>query len=140
MILEFFMPMVPPTVTAQDQDIHVVRSAKSKSGHRPVFVDSPELKAATSKIEAHLAGHVPAVPLKAPIRLVTKWCWPCEGTSHADGEWYTDKPDTHNVVKMPVDVMERLGFFANDKHIASEVIEKFWAHVPGIYVRLEEIS
>lgn len=131
--LEFFMPMIPPTVTAQEAKLHVVKG-------RPFKYDPPELVAARMKLMAHLAGHLPTEPFgKGPLRLVTKWCWPCEGTKHVDGEYYTNKPDTHNVVKMPVDVMQELGFFVNDAHIASETIEKFWAKVPGIYVFIEEL-
>ena len=140
MMLEFFLPLIPPKITAQEHKTQIVKSSKSKSGYKPVFFDPPELKAATAKITAHLAKYAPDVPFRAPVRLVTKWCWPCEGTEHADGDYYTDKPDTHNVVKMPVDVMARLGFFENDCHIASETIEKFWACVPGIWIHLEELT
>ena len=38
------------------------------------------------------------------------------------------------------DIMERLGFYVNDSRVASELIEKFWADIPGIYIRLEELE
>ena len=139
-VVEFFLPMVPPKVTSQEHQTQIVKSDKSKSGYKPAFFDPPELKVAKAKIRAHLAAHIPDVPFRAPVRLVTKWCWPIEGTDHTDGEYYIDKPDTHNVVKMPVDVMAKLGFFANDAHIASETIEKFWARVPGIWIHIEELE
>ena len=35
MIIEFFMPMIPPTVTAQEKDVTVVNG-------KPVFYDPPD--------------------------------------------------------------------------------------------------
>lgn len=130
--VEFFMPMVPPTVTAQEHAIAVVAG-------KPKVYDTPEIKAAKAKLAAHLGPHVPNERLTGPLQLVNKWCWPTEGTSHANGEWKTTRPDTDNVVKMLKDVMAKAGFFANDSQVASEVTEKFWADVPGIYVRVEEL-
>lgn len=131
MRLEFFMPMVPPRTTAQ------MHQVSCRSG-KPVFFDPPVLKAARSKLEAHLSQHVPYCAFIGPVRLVTKWCWPC-GTTHADGAYRATKPDTDNLTKMLKDAMEKLGFFANDAQVASEITEKFWATVPGIYVCVEEL-
>jgi Holliday junction resolvase RusA-like endonuclease len=133
MRVEFFMPMVPPKVTHQEKKV-AVRNGK------PEFYEPSELKAARIKLTAHLSRHVPEAPLVGPLQLVTKWCWPVEGTDHVDGEWYCERPDTHNAVKLPVDIMETLGFFGNDKRICFEVIQKFWAKVPGIYVCVEELT
>jgi Holliday junction resolvase RusA-like endonuclease len=35
--------------------------------------------------------------------------------------------------------MTELGFWKDDAQVASEVIEKFWAEIPGIWIRLEEL-
>ena len=35
--------------------------------------------------------------------------------------------------------LEDLGFYKNDAQIASSIEEKFWAKIPGIYIRIEEI-
>jgi Holliday junction resolvase RusA-like endonuclease len=133
MTIEFFMPMVPPTVTAQQREIRVVKG-------KPVVYDTAEISAARAKLEGHLAPHAPAAPLDGPVRLIAKWCWPCEGTPHGDGEWRSTKPDVDNITKMLNDAMEKLGFFTNDSRVASGVTEKFWAAVPGIYVRIEELA
>jgi Holliday junction resolvase RusA-like endonuclease len=37
------------------------------------------------------------------------------------------------------DVMTALGFWKDDAQVASEIIEKFWADIPGIYVVIEEL-
>lgn len=132
MNVSFFLPMKPPTVTHQEKQVHVVNG-------KPVFYEPPELKAARAKLMAHLAGHVPAHKYKGPIRLVVKWCFPVLG-KHKDGEYKTTKPDTDNLQKLLKDVMTDLGFWKNDALVASEIIEKFWAEIPGIYIVISELG
>jgi Holliday junction resolvase RusA-like endonuclease len=67
-----------------------------------------------------------------------KWLFPITG-KHKDGEYKITKPDTHNLNKMLFDVMEKLGYWKNDAIVASEIIEKFYAAHPGIYVAIEEV-
>ena len=55
MRIEFFMPMKPPTVTHQEKKWRVVKG-------KPVPYEPPEVRAARSKLTAHLAGHRPVVP------------------------------------------------------------------------------
>ncbi|MFR3946764.1 MAG: RusA family crossover junction endodeoxyribonuclease [Ruminococcus sp.] len=52
---EFFMAMVPPTVTHQEKQVGV-------AGGKPVFYEPPELKAARQKLVAYLGQHVPDEP------------------------------------------------------------------------------
>ena len=126
-MIEFFVAMKPPTITAQAH-----RVSKDK------FYDSPELKAAKMKIRDAIAPHRPDVPMDGALRLVVKWCFPVTG-KHYDGEYKYTKPDTDNLNKALKDIMEELGFYVNDSRIASEIIEKFWAKIPGIYVRIEKL-
>lgn len=128
----FFLPMVPPTVTHQEQKIHIVKE-------KPVFYEPAELKAAREKLEAHLAKHKPDAPVSGPIRLMVKWCFPMKG-KHQNGEWKISKPDTDNLQKMLKDCMTRLGFWKDDAQVCSEIIEKFWAKVPGIAISIEELE
>lgn len=125
---EFFMPMIPPTVTAQEHKV-TVRNGK------PVFYDPPELKAARSKIEAHLIRHRPEISIEGGIRLTVKWLFP--RGRHRDGAYRITKPDTDNLQKLLKDCMTRCGFWKDDAQVCSEIVEKFWAQVPGIYVRIE---
>ena len=126
-MIEFFVAMKPPTITAQAH-----RVSKGK------FYDSPELKAAKMKIRDAIAPHRPDAPMDGALRLVVKWCFPVTG-GHYDGEYKYTKPDTDNLNKALKDIMEELGFYVNDSRIASEIIEKFWAKIPGIYVRIEKL-
>lgn len=131
-LIEFFMPMIPPTVTAQEHKVTVVKG-------KPIMYDTSEIKDAKEKLMAHLSKHKPLVPLQdTAIRLTVKWLFP-KGEKHSDGEYRITKPDTDNLQKMLKDCMTKTGFWKDDTLVASEIIEKFWADNPGIYVRIEEI-
>ena len=56
-----------------------------------------------------------------------------------DGEYKATKPDTDNLIKMLKDEMTKAGFWKDDALVASEIVEKFWAETPGIYVEVEEL-
>ena len=128
---EFFMAMIPPTVTAQEHKV-TIRNGK------PVFYDPPKVKNAREKLTANLARHRPQKTYSCGVRLITKWLFLNDG-KHKDGEYKTDKPDTDNLQKMFKDCMTKLGFWKDDQLVASEICEKFWADTPGIYVRVEEL-
>ena len=132
MRFEFFMAMLPPTITQQEKSI-TIRNGK------PVVYEPAELKQAREKLRAHLAKHVPQKSFTGPVWLGVKWCFPIRGR-HRDGEYKATKPDTDNLEKMLKDVMEDLGVFKNDAQVASEHVEKFWAKVPGIYIVMETLE
>lgn len=127
---EFFMAMVPPTVTHQEKKVHVVNG-------KPVFYEPQELKSARQKLTAYLGQHVPEEPYHHGIRLITRWCFPKE--QHGDGEYKTSRPDTDNLQKLLKDCMTLVGFWDDDALVASELVEKFWAELPGIYIRIEKL-
>ena len=131
MMIDFFMAMEPPTCTHQEKQVHVVKG-------KPVFYEPAELKVARAKLRAHMSRHVPEEPAQGALRLTTWWCFPLQG-GHRDGEYKTSKPDTDNLVKMIKDVMTDLGFWKDDAQVASEVLCKYWAKQPGIYVRVESL-
>lgn len=130
MNIEFFLPMIPPTATAQEHKI-------TKTGH---FYDPPELKAAKAKFRDSLAPHAPPKPLNGALRLITKWLFPFTGEHTTEGEWKITDPDTDNLIKAFKDEMAKLHFFKNDSHVASEITEKFYSGNPGIYVCLYELE
>jgi len=132
MRVEFFLPMVPPTATHQEKKWRVVKG-------RPVSYEPPEVRAAREKLTAHLAGHRPERPLEGPLRLLVKWCFPRCG-KHRDGEWRGTRPDTDNLQKLLKDCMTTVGFWKDDAQVASEICEKFWADVPGLYICAVELA
>lgn len=126
------MPMIPPTVTHQEKRVGV-RNGK------PYFYEDERLKDAREKLTAKLYAHIPKAPLTGPVRLITKWGFPlC--ADHKNGEYKITKPDTDNLQKLLKDVMTTLHFWVDDAQVCSEVIEKFWTDVPGIWLRIEKIT
>lgn len=128
---EFFMAMVPPTVTHQEKKVMVAKG-------KPVFYEPVELLQARSKLTAHLGKHVPEQKYAGGVMLVVKWCFP--RGRHRDGEYRITKPDTDNLQKLLKDCMTTVGFWEDDALVASEIVEKFWAEVPGIYIRITDLE
>lgn len=128
---EFFMAMNPPTVTHQEKQVHVVNG-------KPVFYERPELKAARQKLEAYLAKHKPPRKMTGGVELVVQWCFPAG--RHSDGEYRTSKPDTDNLQKLLKDCMTKVGYWKDDAQVCREVVEKFWADIPGIYICIKELG
>ena len=127
---EFFVAIIPPTVTHQEKKVSVIKG-------KPVFYEPPNLKDARLKLMSHLARFVPSKKYIGGVRLIVKWCFPRK--SHRDGEYKITKPDTDNLQKLLKDVMTKLGYWVDDNLVASEIVEKFWAEKPGIYIRIEDL-
>lgn len=130
-VTNFFMPMIPPTVTAQEHKIAVIKG-------KPVMYDTSEIKDAKDKLISHLMEHKPKVQYEGGVRLTVKWLFP-KG-KHRNGEYRITKPDTDNLQKLLKDCMTKCGYWRDDALVCSEIIEKFWADIPGIYVCIEEVS
>ena len=128
---DFFMAMIPPTVTYQEKQVRVVNG-------KPVFYEPGRLKAARAKLEANLAHHVPDQKYAGPVELVSTWCFP-KG-KHKDGEPMTEKPDTDNLVKLLKDCMTKVGFWKDDAQVVRDITEKFWASIPGIYIKVRRLD
>ena len=131
MVTEFFMAMIPPTVTHQEKKIHVVNG-------KPVTYEPEELKATRRKLCSHLAIFKPEEKYVGAVELLTKWCFPAKG-KHKNGEYRTSKPDTDNLQKLLKDCMTEVGFWKDDALVCREITEKFWSDVPGIYIRIKEL-
>lgn len=128
---EFFLPIIPPTVTHQEKKVSI------KNG-KPIFYEPPELVQAREKLSAYLAKYIPVEKYTSGVRLITKWCFP--RGKHRDGEYRITRPDTDNLQKLLKDVMTNLGFWVDDALVASEIVEKFWAEIPGIYICIEKLE
>lgn len=129
---EFFMPMAKvPTCTHQQKQVRIIKG-------KPIFYEPEDLKAARTKLMAHLGKHVPDIKYTGPVRLTTKWLFP-KG-KHPEGAWKATKPDTDNLQKLLKDCMTDVGFWTDDALVASEITEKFWAKLPGIYIKIEELE
>lgn len=125
---EFFMPMIPPTTTAQMHRID----------RRGQIYDSPELADARQKLTAYLSKHVPEQPYTCGVRLTVKWLFP-KGR-HKSGEYKTTRPDTDNLQKLLKDCMTKCRYWKDDALVCSEIVEKFHASTTGIYIRIEAVE
>lgn len=131
-MIEFFIPMKKiPTVTHQQKKVRVIHG-------KPQFYEPDQLMETRAMFMELLAPYAPNEPMDGPLRLTTKWLFPkIKGTTN--GQYKHTKPDTENLLKLPKDCMQELGFFVNDSRVASEITEKFWSDTVGIYVRLENL-
>ena len=130
--MHFFLKMIPPTKTYQEH-----RIGKTKTGKVYIYEDR-DLKEIRTRYRDALLPFVPDEPMKGPLRLVVKWLFP-KG-KHEDGEYKDTKPDTDNLNKMLKDELTKAGFWKDDAQVASEIIEKFWAEITGIYIEIEELG
>lgn len=129
---EFFMAMIPPTSTHQQQG-HTV----DKHGNHRIY--KRRNGEAEAKLTAYLTKYIPERPYTGAIRVVATWCYPLKG-KHYDGEPYINKPDVDNICKSLYDIMSKLKYWNDDKQIYSSTTEQFWAKIPGIYIKIEEFK
>lgn len=130
--MKIFLLMNPPTVTAQESKITVVKN-------KPVIYKTEKIKKAKKEIIKHLRPFVPDVPLEGPIELKVVWHFP-KGKSHKANEWRTTRPDTDNLEKLLKDCMTELGFWNDDAQVVRETAEKVWSKEPtGISIEINEL-
>lgn len=128
--MQFFMPMIPPSKTHQEKRVAVIKG-------KPVFYEPQELKTVRNKLMAHLAPFAPGDKMTGPVRLVVKWLFPVTG-DHKNGEYKATRPDTDNLQKMLKDCMTDCGFWKDDAQVVSEIVEKFYADISGIWISVTE--
>ena len=75
--MNFFIAINPPTVTAQEHKVRIVKG-------KPLFYDTPEIKAAKGLLMGHLAQYKPAVEMSGALSLRTLWLFP--RGRHKNGE------------------------------------------------------
>ena len=126
MRIQFFEPMIPPTVTHQEKKF-TARHGKL------VAYEPPELKDARAKLMAYIGKHRPEKPLEGPVLLDVLWLFPITG-NHQDGEAKITKPDTDNLQKLLKDVMTDLGFWKDDAQVYDERVIKRYADESGIAI------
>lgn len=133
-LTEFFLPMVPPQTTHQQKKVRVIKNKNGK--HVPNFYEPEDLQVARSKLMAHLGKHIPDKPYNSAVRLLVKWCFPVVG-KHKNGEYKQTKADLDNLQKLLNDCMTDLNYWVDDALVASLIAEKFYADMPGIYIKIE---
>lgn len=132
MTKHFFIPLKKiPTVTHQQKRIDTRKG-------KPIIYEPDRLKDARELFEAYLSKHAPDEPITGGVRLIVKWLFPITG-KHVSGEYKLTRPDTDNLQKLFKDCMTKVGFWKDDAIVCSEVVEKFYNSVVGIWVYIETV-
>ena len=127
--MKIFLLMEPPTVTAQETKVALVRN-------RPVFYKPEKVKEAKRELIKYLRPFKPDVPYDGPIEIHVIWRFP-RGKRHKHLEWRITKPDTDNLEKLLKDCMTEVGFWKDDALVVRETAEKMWTDEPtGISIEI----
>ena len=137
-IIQFFLPIRIPTVTAQERRVIPGKVGKNGKVSRPLFIDTPELANARGKYLAHLSQHKPEKKLDGPLALRIVWCFKAT-KNHYHGAWKASKPDTDNLIKLFKDCMTKVGFWIDDAQVAWELQEKRYSDIEGIFVQINQL-
>ena len=130
--MRIFLLIDPPTVTAQETQVAVVRN-------KPVFYKPEKLKEAKKEIIKHLMPFKPVKPYEGAIELHVVWLFP-KGKRHKHNEWRITKPDTDNLEKLLKDCMTQVGFWKDDAQVVKEVVENRWSDEPtGISIFIDTL-
>lgn len=130
----FFLPMVPPTATAQQKKTTVTKYGKH------VRYDTDGLMLTREKLESGLMSVLPKPTISGPVHLTVIWLYPA-GDRHHHGDWKVTKPDTDNLIKLLKDYMTQYQFWKDDAQVVWETNQKCWTEdVPGIFVSVEELE
>ena len=142
MIVEFDVPwIVEPKQGDRSRIVDMSNGRRFVRHYQPVKV-----KRNSFTLGLLMNEHRPPTPMEGPLRLDVQFRYPWRaGTSKkvrtAGRPVPKDKkPDLDNCLKQLLDTMQSGGFFRNDSQIADLHASKVWCDVPGLYVRLEEIS
>lgn len=128
-----FLLMNPPTVTAQESKVAIVRN-------KPIIYKPEKIKQAKKEIIKHLMPFKPKEPMQGPIELKVVWLFP-RGKRHKHFEWRTTRPDTDNLEKLLKDCMTEVGFWKDDALVVSETVYKIWSDEPtGISIELKALE
>lgn len=131
-VIQFFVPMKRlPTVTHQEKKVSVVHG-------KPIVYEPKELQNTRQFFMDNL-GQFDGQKISGKVQLTIKYCYPLKG-KHFDGEYKDTKPDLDNVTKLIQDCLTKLNFWEDDRFVVSLHAEKFWAKLPGIFIRIEEVG
>lgn len=131
--MKMFLLMNPPTVTAQESKVAIVRN-------KPIIYKPEKIKQAKKEIIKYLMPFKPKEPMQGPIELKVVWLFP-RGRKHKHFEWRTTRPDTDNLEKLLKDCMTEVGFWKDDALVVSETVYKIWSDEPtGISIELKALE
>lgn len=135
---------IPFTVMAKQNRIPVPRRTKAGIPYT-AQVTPTKLKENSDNLAALMAPHKPEVPLDGPLRAFYEfrygWLGKHSAKVRAMGKIPKDtRPDSGNLIKNLEDVLERMGFIADDARICDTRILRVYCDSPGVHVRIEALN
>lgn len=114
-----YLPMDPPTRTAQQKGIRIVR------GHAQ-FYEKKEVSEAKAILKDQLLPYVPDEPYKGPLMVGVVFAFSTTVRRKIRDEFRTTRPDIDNLFKGLADCLTELGFWEDDSLICELNLRKIW--------------
>lgn len=122
------------------------RIATSSGGRQFVHHYQPaDVQEEATALAALLVPHRPEIPMSGPLALSLSFTFPwrkCDSAKRRRTGPHPCfvKPDFDNLCKQVCDVLQRMGFYANDSQLADVRIRKWWGDSPSLAMTLEQIQ
>ncbi len=141
MQIEFSIPFTVGAKQGDRSRVVMPRTGKPFVAHHP----DPKTKRNAQALEALCLPYVPAKPLEGPLQLEMFVNYPwrkSESKKRRASAWQPKdtKPDADNIAKQVCDVLEGMGFFANDAQISDLRVSKGWAARAELEVTITELT
>lgn len=138
MVIEFFIPCIPPKATGSQKRIITVRG-------RPIVTKTKDAKDAESTLDGLLMAHQPHSPVVGPLSVTVSLTWPWRKGEPKKrlllgSVPHTSKPDVDNYLKSLFDCLTRLRFWNDDAEIAELFVRKSWGDRPGIGIAIRSLG
>jgi Holliday junction resolvase RusA-like endonuclease len=133
------LDIVPPTATAQQKGVFV------RNG-RAHFFTKAKVKQAENLLATLLKPYAPAEPLRGPVHLQARWCFPYRKsepkrvTAAGLEIPHTVRPDLDNLEKGLLDVLTALRFWGDDNQVYTKSTAKVWGAKPYLRLAMREID
>lgn len=129
LIKAIYLPINPPTATAQMKGVRVVH------GH-PHFFEKKEVSEAKAILKDQLLKFVPDEPIKGAVRIDVTFAFGTKDKKKVRGEFRTTRPDLDNLFKGLADCLTDLGFWEDDSQIVSLMLRKLWVPVEDAHLSI----
>lgn len=114
-----YLPIDPPTKTAQQKGLRVVR------GHAQ-FYEKKEVSEAKALLKDQLLQYVPDEPYHGALMVGVTWAFGTKEKRKIREEYRTTRPDLDNLFKGLADCLTDLGFWDDDSLITEVCLRKIW--------------
>lgn len=129
LIKAIYLPIDPPTRTAQQKGLRVVHG-------RAQFYEKKEVSQAKALLKDQLLKFVPDHPIEGAVRLDVTFAFGTKDKKKQRQEFRTTRPDIDNLFKGLADCMTNLGFWNDDSQIVSLSLRKLWVPVEDAHLSI----